>query len=105
MWNLCANRMMADHCFGLLTRLSPDAVASTRSAFCTNPPTLHSEDSLKDLKLTLAYLSCRPSFLRRMRKATRLREEARKDGTGLVPLIDEPLSLKKFREWGRNQED
>ena len=40
-----------------------------------------------------------------MRKATRLREEARQDGTGPVPLIDEPLSLKKFREWGRSQED
>lgn len=40
-----------------------------------------------------------------MRKATRLREEAKRDGTGPVELIDEKLTSKRYREWGRTQAD
>ncbi|CDZ98402.1 RmlC-like jelly roll fold [Phaffia rhodozyma] len=44
-------------------------------------------------------------FLRRMRKATRLRAEAKEDGSGPIPLLDTVRTLNAVKAAERNQED
>lgn len=40
-----------------------------------------------------------------MRKAKRLRAEAKEEGTGPVELIDEKVTMARMREWMRTQPD